>query len=231
MDGGFKGFPKDFFAFFRELKANNNRIWFEDNKQRFRDSVQAPMSAFIAAIAPHLKKISKNFVADPRPNGGSMFRIYRDVRFSKDKRPYKEHAACHFRHSFGRDAHAPGFYMHVSPTETVFGGGLWMPPPDALAKIRESIAARPQAWKKVLTDAKFARQFDGVGGDALTRPPRGFDATHPFIEDIKRKSFIAMRDENAKMAAQGDFVDVVAGTYASAAPLVRFLCGALDVPF
>ena len=128
----FDGFPKDFFAFLRELKANNERPWFEANKQRFRDSVQVPMSEFIAAMAPRLAKISKNFTADPRPNGGSMFRIYRDVRFAKDKRPYKEHVACHFRHAVGKDVHAPGYYMHFSPGEVMFGGGMWMPPSDAL---------------------------------------------------------------------------------------------------
>src|SRR5438105_12042155 len=113
----FPGLPKDFFAFFRELKANNNRVWFEDNKQRYRDSVRAPLSAFVSTIAPHVKKISKHFVCDPRPNGGSIFRIYRDVRFSKDKRPYKENAGCYLRHAAGKDVHAPGFYMHFSPGE------------------------------------------------------------------------------------------------------------------
>src|SRR3974377_1858992 len=117
MPTDFSGLPKDFFAFFRELTANADRAWFEDNKQRYKDSVQAPMSAFITAMAPRLKKVSKHFVADPRPNGGSMFRIYRDVRFSKDKRPYKEHAGCQFRHALGKDAHAPGFYMHFAPEE------------------------------------------------------------------------------------------------------------------
>src|SRR5690242_7548675 len=113
----FTGFPKTFFAFFRELKANNDRAWFEANKSRFRETVQAPMSDFIEAMAPHLSRISKEFVADPRPNGGSMFRIYRDVRFSRDKRPYKEHGACQFRHRLGRDVHAPGFYVHLAPKE------------------------------------------------------------------------------------------------------------------
>src|SRR5438270_1873354 len=134
MQADFHGFPKDFFAFFRELKANNERAWFEANKLRFRESVQVPMSEFIAAMAPHLAKVSKQFVADPRPNGGSMFRIYRDVRFARDKRPYKEHAACQFRHRFGRDVHAPGFYVHIAPDEVFFGGGLWMPGADSLLK-------------------------------------------------------------------------------------------------
>jgi uncharacterized protein (TIGR02453 family) len=231
MAEDFAGFPKDFFAFFRELKAHNERAWFEANKQRFRDSVQAPMSEFIAAMAPRLKKISKHFVADPRPNGGSMFRIYRDVRFAKDKRPYKEHAACHFRHALGRDVHAPGFYMHFAPDEAMFGGGLWMPPPDALAKIRTAIGEKPQAWKKVLADKGFAKHFDGVDGDALSRPPRGFDPAHPFIADIRRKSFFAMHEGSVKLASSPALVDAVADTFSAASPLLRFLCAALDVPF
>src|SRR5438874_507873 len=148
----FKGFPKGFFQFFKELAKNNERPWFEENKERYKAVVVAPMSDFITAMSPRLAKISKHFVADPRPNGGSMFRIYRDVRFAKDKRPYKEHASCHFRQAGGKDVHAPGFYMHFAPDEVFFGGGLWMPPPEALNKIREAIAARPAAWKKVLED-------------------------------------------------------------------------------
>jgi uncharacterized protein (TIGR02453 family) len=132
MMAEFKGFRKEFFAFFRELKANNDRAWFEANKSRFRETVQAPMSDFITAMALHLSRVSKEFVADPRPNGGSMFRIHRDIRFSRDKRPYKEHGACQFRHRLGRDVHAPGFYVHLAPKEVFVGGGLWMPDPDAL---------------------------------------------------------------------------------------------------
>ena len=231
MPATFSGFPKDFFAFFRELKANNNRAWFEENKQRFRDSVQAPMSLFISAMAPKLAKVSKHFTADPRPNGGSMFRIYRDVRFSKDKSPYKLHAACHFRHALGKDVHAPGFYMHFAPGEVFFGGGLWMPPPDALGKVRTAIAEKPAAWKKVLTDKSFRKHFDGVRGEGLSRPPRGFDAEHPFIEDIKRKSFFAMSGSDVKTASSPKLVGDVAEAFTGAAPLMKFLCGAVEVPF
>lgn len=231
MAEGFAGFPKDFFAFFRELKANNERPWFEANKQRFKDSVQAPMSAFIAAMGPRLAKISKNFTSDPRPNGGSMFRIYRDVRFSKDKRPYKEHAACHFRHAAGKDVHAPGFYMHFADDEVFFGGGMWMPPPDALARIREAIAKKSAAWKAVKADKTFAKIFDGVEGEALTRPPRGFDPAHPFIEDIKKKSFFAMHESDVKTASSPKLVDEVSRVFSAASPLMKFLCGAQNVKF
>ena len=226
-----EGLPRDFFAFFRELKAHNERAWFEDNKQRYRDSVQAPMSAFIEAMAPRMKKISKHFICDPRPNGGSMFRIHRDMRFSKDKRPYKENAACHFRHAQARDVHAPGFYMHFAPDGILFGGGSWMPEPDALAKIRGAIAAKPAAWKKVVGDRALRKHFDAIEGEALSRPPRGFDPDHPLIEDIKKKSFFALRREGVKLAQSPRLVGTVADSFRAVSPLMKFLCGALDVPY
>ena len=227
----FEGLPKDFFAFFRELKANNNRVWFEDNKQRYRDSVQAPLSAFVEAMAPEVRKISKHFICDPRPNGGSIFRIYRDIRFSKDKRPYKENAACHFHHASVRDVHAPGFYMHFSPTEIYFGGGSWMPDPVALAKIRGAIASKGASWKKIVGDRNFRRAFGELGGEGLTRPPRGFDPNHPLIEDIKRKSFFAMHEAEPRLAQSRALVGQVSASFRSASTLMRFLCGALGLPF
>src|SRR5436305_4909295 len=229
--GEFDGFPKDFFAFFRELNAHNDRGWFEANKPRFRDSVQAPMSQFIAAMAPHLRRVSKHFVADPRPNGGSMFRIYRDVRFSKDKRPYKDHAACHFRHAIAKDVHAPGFYMHFAPDEVFFGGGLWMPAAEALGRVRGAIAEKPAAWGKAVGDKKFIARFGGIRGEGLTRPPRGFDADHPLIDDIKRKSFFAMQEAGPDLARSAKLVPEVGAAFAAAAPLMRFLCQAVGVPF
>jgi uncharacterized protein (TIGR02453 family) len=227
----FRGLPRDLFAFFRELAENNERPWFEANKERFRESVQAPMSAFIAAMAPRLARISKHFVADPRPNGGSMFRIYRDVRFSRDKRPYKVHAACHFRHATARDVHAPGFYMHFAPDEVFFGGGMWMPPSEALTRVRDAIAAKPAAWKAVKIDKGFSAAFGGVEGEALSRPPRGYDAGHPCIEDIKKKSFFAMHRSNVKTAQSAALPDEVADTFRAAKPLMKFLCTAQAVPF
>jgi len=221
----FPGFPKDFFAFFRELKANNisdfGRAWFEDNKQRYRCSIQAPMSAFIAAMEPELRGISEHFVCDPRPNGGSMFRIYRDVRFSKDKRPYKENAGCYFRHDAGKTVAAPGFYMHFAPDDVFFGGGCYMPAPPTLAKIRDAIVERPASWKKV----------GPVRGESLSRPPRGYDPNHPLIEDLKRKSFYAARESTAKVAQSSKLIGEVTEAFKDVAPLMRFLCGALDVEF
>ena len=227
----FKGLPKDFFVFFKELAKNNERAWFEENKQRYKDSVVAPLSDFIAAMAPRVAKISKHIVADPRPNGGSMFRIYRDIRFSKDKSPYKTNAGVHFRHALGKGAHAPGYYMHFAPDEVFFGGGIWMPEPDALNKVRRTIADDPKAWRKVREDKTFAKRFKGIEGEALARPPKGFDAAHPYIEDIKRKSFFAMSEGSAKAAQSAALVDDIDETFRAAKPLMKFLCDALDAPF
>jgi uncharacterized protein (TIGR02453 family) len=232
MANGFNGFPKDFFAFFRELKQNNERSWFEANKQRFKDSVQFPMSHFIEAMAPRLAKISKNFRADPRTNGGSMFRIYRDVRFSKDKRPYKEHAACHFRHLSAKDVHAPGYYMHFADDEIFVGGGMYMPEPPALANIRDAIVKSPAKWKGVVADRTLVKTFGAISSeDTLTRPPRGYNPDHPFIEDIKKKSFFVGRDFPRQTAQSPKLLDEVAETFRAATPLMKFLCSAQGVPY
>jgi uncharacterized protein (TIGR02453 family) len=233
MHMAFEGFSKDFFKFFRDVAEHNERVWFEANKQRYRNSVQAPMSEFITAIAPKLAKISPHFRADPRPNGGSMFRIHRDVRFAKDKSPYKTHAAIHLRHERAKDAHAPGFYLHLAPKGVMFGGGVWMADPVALAKIRGAVAGDAKGWAKAKGAKSVKTTFGGLSdhGDALARPPKGFPADHPMIEDLKRKSFFVMTESSEADAASPAFVGQVAKAYANAAPVMRFLCKAVDAEF
>ena len=159
----FSGFTKDFFTFFNELKKNNNRDWFAANKPRYLEVVVKPMGQFINSIAPHLQSISPHYNADSRPHGGSMFRIYRDTRFSKDKTPYKTHAACHFRHQAGRDAHAPGFYVHIETDHISIGGGIWRPPAKQLGQIREFISDNPSAWEKLSRSANI-KKMGGIQG-------------------------------------------------------------------
>ncbi|MBU6950288.1 MULTISPECIES: DUF2461 domain-containing protein [unclassified Hahella] len=227
----FSGFSPDFFKFFQQLQANNNKEWFEENKARFKQEVQQPLVRFIEAMAPELMKVSPYFVADPRLNGGSIFRIYRDTRFSKDKTPYKTHAAAQFRHQQYKNVHTPGFYVHLATDEIFFGGGIWMPESQELLKIRERIRDKPSAWEKVLADKKLKKVHGGVTGDGLTRPPKGFDADAPHIEDIKRKSFFAMTQCPVDAAMEKDFHKQVAAGFAAAGPLVEFLCGAMNVQF
>ena len=160
-----------------------------------------------------------------------MFRIYRDVRFSKNKSPYKEHGACHFRHRLGKDAHAPGFYVHLQPGEIFFGGGIWTPPGPELLKIRETIADSPAAWKKITGNKKIKDMFGAIRGDGLKTAPRGFDPEHPNIEDLRRKSFFLMRHEKPGLAHNTEFLDVVEETFNTSKPLMQFICHALEVPF
>ena len=160
-------FGRTFFEFLEDLKANNNSEWFKANKERYIDEVRTPLQQFVLDFAPHLKKISPHFVADPRPVGGSIFRIYRDIRFSKDKTPYKTHAAAQFRHKGGKDVHAPGFYLHLAPGEVFAGFGIWRPdspslesqspaqpmPAQAVRSLSRmadcpSPASRPVSWRR-----------------------------------------------------------------------------------
>ncbi|MFN2425825.1 MAG: DUF2461 domain-containing protein [Candidatus Binatia bacterium] len=226
----FSGFPKDFLAFFREVAKNNNREWFAANKERFHSSVQMPTLSFIAAMDLPLGRIADCFVADARSQGGSMFRIYNDMRFH-DAKPYKEHAACQFRHGAGKDAHAPGFYVHFEPKEVFFGGGIWRPPAPQLRAVREAIAADPERWTKITRSPAFKRRFGAVEGDSLQRAPMGFDPDHPRIDDIKRLSFFAVETVKADAIQSKDFVKDVAKSFAALAPFMEFLTEALGLPF
>ena len=230
MVSQFNGFPKDFFKFFNELKKNNTRDWFTANKPRYYESVVQPMGEYIVSIAPHLERIAPFYKADPKPHNGSMFRIYRDTRFSKDKTPYKTHAACHFRHKAGRDAHAPGFYLHIETDRISIGGGIWRPPAKQLGLIREFIADNPSAWEK-LARSSVLKKMGGVQGDSLKRPPRGYDPDARHIEDLKRKSFYLMSEADAELALGPELVTESARVFRTAAKLNHFITDALELPF
>jgi uncharacterized protein (TIGR02453 family) len=189
----------------------------------------APVADFIEAVGAFLPAISGAYTADSRRNGGSMFRIYRDTRFSRDKRPYKENVGCQFRHSAGRNAHAPCFYVHLAPGEVFIGGGIWKPDNSSLDRIRSRIAEAPEQWSGVINDTVFANYFGRLQGESLKRPPKGFDADSPHIEDLKRKSHIAFRHVNPELALTPGFIDEVEKAFTTAMPLMRFITGALGL--
>ena len=218
-------FGPKLFRFLRDLAANNNKAWFQENKPRYEDDVKEPLLNFISDFADHLEKITEQFNSDPRPNGGSMFRIYRDARFAKDKEPYKTHAAAHFRHRVGKDVHAPGFYLHLEPGNCFMGGGIWHPDPPALRKIRDAIVAKPDDWKKVLKSGLV------IEGDTLTRAPQGYRADHPFVDDLKRKDFFTSIAFSDKEACSADFIKRYADACKKTVPLMKFLTHAIELPF
>lgn len=223
-------FTGELFGFLRELERNNNRDWFEKHKPRYIDHVREPMQRFIAEFGPKLKRISPYFLADPRPQGGSMFRIYRDVRFSNDKRPYKTAASAQFRHVRGKDVHAPGFYVHLGADSVFAGAGLWRPDGSTLLRVRRAIVDDPKGWNRLLR-AKAFREKLTAGGESLKRAPRGFDPDHPLIEHLKRKDFVVFAEMDEKSACSPAFLDRFAGICRAAGPFVRFLTESIGLEY
>ena len=183
---GARSFKPALFAFLRELAANNDRSWFNANKERYERDVRDPALAFISDFAPHLERLSEHFVADPRPVGGSLFRIQRDIRFSRDKTPYKPTVGIQFRHERGKDAHAPGFYLHLEPGHVFAAAGIWRPDSTALHAIRAKITADPHGWRQVTTPKAFTALYH-LEGESLKRPPAGYPADHSLVGDLKRQ--------------------------------------------
>lgn len=218
------------YAFLRDLAANNDREWFKANKDRYLDKVQEPALQFITDFAPRLAKLSPHFTADAKVVGGSLFRIQRDTRFSKDKTPYKENTGVQFRHEAARDAHAPGYYLHIEPSASFMGIGLWRPETKMAYQIREHIAEDPTGWRKAAHGKRFSDVFS-LGGDSLVNPPKGFDADHPHVEDLKRKDFIASTKLSQKQVTSPDFIDEFDRLCRTATPFMRYLCEAVGVPF
>lgn len=216
------------FEFLGELSAHNERAWFAANKARYETLVREPALEFIAAMAPQLEKIAPNFRAEPRKVGGSLLRVFRDTRFSRDKTPYKTNIGIQFRHSLGKDVHAPGFYLHIANDGCFLGAGCWHPEPDALARIRARIAEKPERWFAARDDKKFRRLWT-LAGASLQRPPRSYAADHPAIEDLKRKDFIALMDlSHAEVIGPG-LIKRAGDGFAAAVSFMDFLCTALDV--
>jgi uncharacterized protein (TIGR02453 family) len=223
-------FGPELFSFLADLRANNNREWFAANKHRYEEHLLEPALDFIEAFAPRLEKISLHFRADPRPSGGSLFRIYRDTRFSKDKSPYKTNLGIHFRHEGAKDAHAPGYYLHIGPDEVFAGGGIWHPGTEAATRIREAIVADPERWRSATRAGAFAKRLE-LGGDSLKRVPPWADPEHPFADDLKRKDFFGWASLSESEVVAPDFIDEYTRICRAAAPLTQFLCGALAVPY
>ena len=157
-------------------------------------------------------------------------RVYRDTRFARDKTPYKTNIGIQFRHALGKDVHAPDFYVHVATDECFLGAGCWHPEAAALDRIRTLIAAKPERWHAASNDKKFALHWQ-LAGASLARAPRGYAVDHVAIEDLKRKDFIGIAPLSLAEATGKGLLKLAAARFAAAAPLMRFLCEALGVPY
>lgn len=230
MAAPYARFYAETIRFLEELSANNDREWFQQNKSRYEQDVLDVALRFIQSMQEPLTKIAPRFEALPARVGGSLMRVYRDTRFSRDKTPYKTNVGIQFRHEQARDVHSPGYYLHIDPKQVFVGVGMWRPDADSLRRIRQRIATRPTEWRGIVSDRRFRRNFD-LGGEMLVRPPRGFDKDHECIDDIRRKSFIAMRHLDVADSLKPQFQRVVENSFQTGAPFMRFLCDAVGVRF
>lgn len=227
-------FTKATLNFLVDVSLNNNREWFDVNRQRYEDEVREPAFAFIRAVEPHLHAVSPHFTAIAKKSGGSLMRIFRDTRFGKDKRPYKTNVGIQFRHEAGKDVHAPGFYIHLDPDEGCFmGAGIWGPDSPTLLAIRTAIDQNQDEFVKVRDGKKFRARFEvSDHGQSLKTAPKGFPKDHPLIVDLRMKHHIA----TAKLDPETDLfgeagVETVAGLLKLSTDYVRFLTEATGNPF
>jgi uncharacterized protein (TIGR02453 family) len=218
------------FKFFKALARNNSREWFQAHKDDYERHVREPFTALITDMQAPLAKISPHFRADPRKVGGSLYRIHRDTRFANDKQPYKNWQGSRFFHERRHEIQAPGFYLHIQPGECFVGGGMWHPEPPVLKKLREFLSDNPDAWKRATRSKAFQERYTWWG-ESLTRPPRGFDANHELIDDLKRKNFAAGQDFDEAMACSAELLPFVVDSFRRLAPMVDYLCAAQELEF
>lgn len=217
-------FTTELFHFLARLKRNNNRTWFLAHKEEYETWVRQPALRFITEFAAPLFEIAPHLAADPRPSRGSLFRIYRDTRFSADKRPYKTHLAMRFSHR-GKDVHSPGFYLHLESGGCFAACGLWHPESPTLLRVRSAIVSRPEEWRAV----RKLLNWDDAG--KLSRAPRGFPVDHEFVEDLKLRDLGTAVDFTDKQVCSPKFMSIFAAACRRMSPVAKFLSSAVGLTF
>lgn len=224
-------FSTDTLDFLDELAANNERAWFDRNRQRYEDEVREPAFAYIRSMVEPIADLSPMFLVEAKKSGGSLMRVFRDTRFSKDKTPYKTNIGIQFRHAAGKDVHAPGFYLHIEPNDLFLAAGIWSPDNPTLSRTRMLIDEYPEEWTGITRALINKRTGFELHGESLKRPPKGFDADHPLIDDLKRKHFIAARKLDRDAVLGKSATRRTAALFKKTAPLVKFICEANDLDF
>jgi uncharacterized protein (TIGR02453 family) len=219
----FDGFPREGIDFLRNLRKNNNRAWFNTHKAEYETFVKLPMQSLVVALQPHVNAFAAEIDFNPKR---SIFRIYRDTRFSKDKTPYKTHVAAVF-HPRGHWQNSAGYYIHIEPGAMYVGGGMYMPNGDQLRKIRRMIDSKADEFLSIVASPTFERQFKGIEGEKLQRVPHGYAPDHPMAEWLKHKQFYTGVEWSEKECYSAKVVERIASVYKDLYPLIRFLNEAL----
>jgi uncharacterized protein (TIGR02453 family) len=207
-------------AFLRALARNNRREWFHERKDRYEEVVRAPMAALIDRLAVDFRDFAPDLVATPRV---SMYRIYRDTRFSADKTPLKTHVAAVFPHKLLPKHEGAGLYIEIAPRHVWFGGGMYMPSTSQLHLVREHIAADYRRLRTIVNATAFRRIFGELSGEQLKRVPLGFPKDHPAAEFLKFRQYLAGCEEPAAFATSPRFYRSVVAGFRALAPLIAFL--------
>lgn len=221
----FSGFPPEALSFLRRLKRNNNRPWFQKHKDDYEENVRFPMQCLIASLGPRMADVAADFDFNPKK---SIFRIYRDTRFSNNKTPYKTNIAAYFQARGKKSpAERPGLYVGIELGEIFIGGGLYMPSGEQLKSIRKSIVDHPDEYLSVIEDPAFKKMFGDVMGDRLVKAPLGYPKDHPMIVHLRLKQFFVGKEFGETECLKPRFVDTVAKYCAGAMPMIRWLERAL----
>jgi uncharacterized protein (TIGR02453 family) len=218
------------FKFLRELKKNNDRDWFAENKSRYESEVRQPAVELVRQLEKPLSKAAPMLAVVPKGHGGSVMRIYRDTRFSKDKTPYKTNVGISVRHQANKDIHAPGVYIHLDADECFIGAGSWRPERKTLAAFRQAIADDPKGWVKARDNKAFRSVYE-LSGESLKTAPRDYPKDHPMIEDLRRIDFIAIAPLKKSELTGPDAIKILVDRIKKAKSLMTFLCDAIDVPY
>jgi uncharacterized protein (TIGR02453 family) len=234
MTDSFTQFSPKALTFLRGLKKNNRKEWFEERRETYELELKAPLKLLIEEMDVALAEIAPEIIGSPKK---SAFRIHRDVRFSKDKSPYKTHVACWFFHRDaghgvgGEAAHGgAGFYFHLEPEGSFCGGGIWMPPRPAVARIRQHIIDDLEGFEELVKARSFKQRFGELSTEGkLTRTPRGIAADHPAAEWLKYQSYIAGCEIPADVVTSKKLPQLLAKHFTAMTPFVRWLNGALGL--
>ena len=212
--------------FLRELKRNNHRDWFSEHRPQY-EAALADFSEHVSALITGTRKLHPDL--GPLTPGDTIFRIFRDVRFAKDRTPYKPHFGAFIARG-GRKGNRAGYYVHVEPGgDSMIAGGIYMPPPAELKRLRETLARDAKALRKILAGKKFTQTFGGFTGEQLKTVPRGFAKDHPDADLLKYKSFIVWRKLPDAAVLAKDNIKNTLSDFKLLQPLVDYLNAALDV--
>jgi uncharacterized protein (TIGR02453 family) len=216
MASRFPGFPPEAIRFLRALKKNNRREWFQPRKEQYETQVKAPMLELVAALNADLAKYAPEFITDPKK---AVFRIYRDVRFSSDKRPYKTNIAASFHR---RGVEGGGLYFSVSGDEVEVAAGIYHPSRETMLAVRQHLVENHTGLERLLADRKRKKLCGDLRGDELTRAPKGFDTCHPAIHLIKKTDWLLDVTLDASIATTPDIFNEVSARFRAMQPFVEF---------